>query len=209
MIIDELVELSMREIQVIADGEAPTQSELNLGITRFNTFISSLQNDNIFICCQDEQEIVTVAGQRDYPTAEGTKRVRHFMDDRINVLSTKGFDQYKIPNDDGRIDVYVDYNTNPPVIKFATAQDVDGLVYRYRRDKLLEKVVTGDPLELEDNALEMLILGLAYKLCSSYGVDQVKRAEVLNDLSTETMRFKQAQTIRVGNEIVKPNIIMV
>jgi hypothetical protein len=209
MIIDDLIALSMREIQAIADGEIPTASELDLAVKRFNTYIKSLYNDTVFICCQDTGVVTTVSGQKEYPTDPGTYRVRHFSDDRINILSTKGRDQYKFPNDDGRIDAYIDYTQSPPVIEFIIAPDQDGLVYEYRRDMLLDDVALGDDIELTDNALEMLILGLAYKLCSSYGVDKVKREEVLNDYRAELIKYKQAQTVRVGNEIVRPNIVMV
>jgi len=209
MLVDDLITLSMREIQVIADGEVPTQSEFDLAVKRFNTYLASLSNDMIFIYRQDVQEISTIAGTPDYITEDETYRVRHFLDDDINVLSTKDYDQYLVPNDNGRTDVYIDYGTDPPTIKFVHAPDVDGKIYKYRRDAYIGEFALGEEVTLTNNAVEFLILGLAFKLCSTYGVSDSKKASIKQDYNIELMKYKQAQTVRNGTEIVKPNIVIV
>jgi len=208
MTIDDLITLSMREIQAIADGETPTPTEFDLALKRFNTLVSSLSNDLVVICCRDTGSIDLVAGQASYPTEADTFRVVHFDDRQINVLSTKDYDQYYQPSVQGRVDVYVDYTTNPPTIEYMTPP-TEVREVTYRRDVLAQDLVLGEEIKYTNNAREFLILGLAYKLCPAYGVDPQTRASVEQDYLLELRKYKQAQTVRVGDEIVTPNITIV
>ena len=209
MTVNELVELAMKEIEVLADGESPTTTETNLGIKRFNTLVSSLRNDLVFLTYQDTQELITVAGVKDYQTAANTHKVLWFDDTKVNVLSRKDYDQWTDNDNDGRIDLFVEYNTNPPTIKFCVAPTESGNVYTYRRNTIPNDLVTGDEINLNNDALEMLILGLAFKLTGSYGVQQGRKLEVKSDYLEELNRYRQSQTFRTGGEIVTPQITIV
>jgi len=204
MTVEELIKLSMQEMQVIDFRETPTPEEYELGIKRLNTLIASLQNDMIFLTYQDTQEITTVAGQDEYVSAINTHKIRHFSDSTVNVISRKGSDQFRPSDDNGRVNIFVEYNYNPPIIKFAVAPTVTGTVFQYRRDKLLFDIVSGQKLPLRNNAIEMLILGLAYKLCPSFGVEVARRDSMNQDFQFELNKYRSAQTFRTGDEVVAP-----
>ena len=210
MTVEELTKLSMLEMQVTDPRNTPTVAEYAMGLQRLNTLISSLQNDMVFLAYQDVQSITTVAGREEYVSEIGTYRIRGFADDKVNILSRRGYDQFKpVQVDGGRVDVYVEYNYNPPIIQFASTPEVDGTEYSYRRDVMVTNLVPGQSLPLKDNAIEMLILGLAYKLCPSFGVEVSRRADIQTDYNMELNKYRQAQTVRVGDEIVKPVAIEV
>lgn len=209
MTINELIELAMREIGVLADGDSATTSELDLGLRRYNTLVSSLRNDLIFLTYQSTAELVTVAGVSDYVTAANTYKVRWFDDPQVNVISRKSFDQWSDNDENDRTNLFVEYNTNPPTIRFCTTPTESGVMYTYRRDTIPDDLVLGDEINLNHNAFEMLIFGLAYKLTGTYGVVQGRKMEVKADYMEEMNKYRQAQTFRVGDEIVSPNITIV
>lgn len=210
MTVEELTKLAMLEMQVIDPRNTPTTEEYALGLQRMNTLIASLQNDMVFLAYQDVQSIVTVADQAEYVTKINTYRVRGFADEGVNVLGRRGYDQYSSTSPvSNRIDVFVEYNYNPPIIQFASAPSEGGTEYFYRRDVLITDMVSGESLTLKNNAIEMLILGLAYKLCPGFGVEVARRDAIKQDFNEELNKYRQAQTTRVGDEIVKPVAIEV
>ena len=202
MTVEELTKLAMQEMQVIAANVTPSSAEYELGLKRLNTLITSLQNDMVFLKYQDTAEITTVIGQTEYPTKIYTYRVRGFSDSDVNILSRRGYDQFTT-NYNERTNVFIEYNYNPPIIQFAEAP-TEATTFEYRRDVLLPDMVSGQEMTLRNNANEMLILGLAYKLCPAYGVEVSRRADIKADYMEELNKYRQAQTFRVGDEIVAP-----
>ncbi len=209
MTVEELTKLAMQEMQVIDPRTTPTSEEYELGLNRLNTLVASLQNDMVFLAYQDTKELITVANQTDYTTAVDTYRVRHFDDYQINVLGRKDFDQFTTANDNGRTNVFVEYNYNPPIIQFAIAPTDSGDVYTYRRDVLVTEMVAGQDVSLKRNAIEMLILGLAFKLCPAFGVEVARREAIKRDYMEEMNKYRQAQTFRSGDEVMAPRAIEV
>lgn len=210
MTVEELTKLAMLEMQVIDPRKTPTTSEYSFGLQRLNTLIASLQNDMVFLAYQDVKSIETVSGTSTYATSTNTYRVRGFSDDDVNIISRREYDQYTASSTvKDRIDIFIEYNVNPPTINFASAPTTSGTTYYYRRDALVTDLTTGDSVSLKNNALEMLILGLAYKLCPAYGVEVSRRDSIKKDYLEELNKYRQAQTFRVGDEIVKPTAIEV
>lgn len=207
MIVEDLVKLSMQEMQVIAAGVSPTKEEEDIGIKRLNSLITSLQNDMVFLTYQDVAEITTLDGVSDYPTKIDTYRVRGFDDTRVNILSRKDFDQYR-HGGTGRIDVFIEYNYNPPLVRFTEPQEAD-TKYKYRRDVMALDILSGQNIPFRKNAIELLILGLAYKLCPAYGVEVSRRDSIKVDYMEELNKYRQAQTSRIGDEIVAPIAVAV
>ena len=207
MTVEEITTLAMQEMGKLPTGTTPTTAEYATGLTRLNTLIASLQNDNIFLALQDVKTITTVADQTEYVTAINTLRVRGFSDSDINIVSRK---EYDFGEDDAsdRINIFIEYNYDPPIIQFMEAPAESGTVYSYRRDKLVTELVSGQEPTLLRNAYEMLILGLAYKLCPGYGVSPQKRAEIKQDYITELSSYKVSQSRRYGDEVVAPNFVV-
>ena len=209
MTVEELIKLSMQEMQVIDARTDPDSVEYALGVKRLNTLIASLQNDMVFLTYQDTQSITTVANTATYSAAANTHHIRYFSDRDVNVLSRKDADQYEDSDYvSGRINVFVEYNTTPPTIEFMIAPTDSGDVYEYRRDVLLTDLTQSDDISLSNEALEMLILGLAYKLCPAFGVEVARRESIKADYLMELNKYRQAQTFRVGTEIVAPNMVV-
>lgn len=208
MTVEELTKLAMQEMQVIAAGVDPTSDEYELGLKRFNTLVTSLQNDMVFLVYQDVAYILTVSGRREYPTKIYTHRVRGFNDRNINMLSRRGYDQYNNSGSTGRTDVFIEYNYDVPIIQFPIEPAPDKK-YFYRRDVVLADLVNGQEIPLHNPAIEMLILGLAYKLCPAYGVEVSRRDSIKTDYMEELNKYRQAQTTRIGDEIVAPIAMVV
>ena len=208
MTVEEITTLAMQEMGKLPTGTTPTTAEYATGLTRLNTLIASLQNDNIFLALQDVKTITTVADQAEYVTAIDTLRVRGFSDSDINVVSRKEYDFGEDDANADRINIFIEYNYNPPIIQFMDAPTEAGTVYSYRRDKLVTELVSGQEPTLLRNAYEMLILGLAYKLCPGYGVAPQKRVEIKQDYLNELNSYRVSQSRRYGDEIVAPNFVV-
>lgn len=202
MTVEDIIKLAMQEMGVIPAGVTPTTEEYALGLKRLNTLIPSLQNDNVFLMLQDTQSITTVAGQTEYVSKIGTYKIRGFADKDVNIISRDEYDQYT-NNTNGKTNVFIEYNYNPPIIQFADVP-TDVVEYTYRRDKLMTALVSGQEPVFRDNVLEMIVLGLAYKLCPAYVVDQQRRSAIKSDYMEELHKYKVSQSRRIGDEIVAP-----
>lgn len=206
MTVEDITKLAMQEMGVIAAGVTPTSAEYALGLKRLNIMIPALQNDNVFLALQDVQSITTVVGEKEYVSKVGTFKIRGFADDEVNILSRKDYDQYE-NGVTGRTDVFIEYNYDPPIIQFVE-EPTEINEFLYRRDKLMTDLVSGQEPVFRKNALEMIILGLAYRLCPAYVVPSQKRAEIKADFFEAESKYKVSQSRRIGDEIVAPTGIV-
>jgi hypothetical protein len=207
MTVEEITKLAMQELQVLAEGQDPSSNEESLGLARLNSLIGSLQNEDITLKVLEEAELTTIATVAEYTTDPDTVRVHYFHDSSINVLDSKSFDQMKY-HVDGRITVMVDYTVSPPVIKFRTAPSENGIVIKYMREVFIKELLPLEELNFSQNAYEMLILGLAYKLKNVFNAPPDIVATVSNDYQGEKAKFKATQTQRGGREIVAPSFVL-
>ena len=207
MTVEEITKLAMQELQVLAEGQDPSSNEESLGLARLNSLIGSLQNEDITLKVFEEAEFTTIATVYEYPTDPDTVRVHYFHDGSINVLDSKTFDQMKY-DINGRTTMMVDYTVSPPVIKFRTAPSESGIVIKYMREVFIKELQPLDELNFTQNAYEMLILGLAYKLKNVFNAPQDVIATIANDYRDEKMKFKATQTQRGGREIVAPSFVL-
>ena len=102
----------------------------------------------------------------------------------------------------------VDYTVSPPVIKFRTAPSKDGIIIKYMREVFIKELQPLEELNFTQNAYEMLILGLAYKLKNIFNAPPDIVASVARDYQEEKMKFKATQTQRSGREIVAPSFVL-
>jgi hypothetical protein len=207
MTVEGIIKLAMQELQVLAEGEDPSVEEEEVGLTRLNSLVASLENEDISLRFFGEAELITVSGTSVYFSEIYTSRVLYFQDPKINVVDNKTFLQRQ-ERIRGRQMVTIDYSTIPPSIKFDIAHEVDGEVIKYGVEKHFKQFQPLEDLEYIQNANEMLILGLAYKLKNVFNAPPDLVETIYRDFREEKAKFKFTQTERSGREIVAPSFVV-
>lgn len=205
--LDGIIYHALLELNAISEGDEVLGRTLEDSVYRFNSLILALTTEVPSLHAIDTQSFYTEAGKSDYDTAVGTKRVLHFADEDINVLSAIGYDK-GVTTDDGKTNVFVDHGTSPPKVRFVKTPEEAGVTITYRRERLPNVMTSSDMPEYPLEAVEMLILGLAWKLAPSYGVDPQRRSELKQDYESAKTFYNTLQTYRNGDEIIRPNFVV-
>lgn len=203
----DIIEYALLEINAISLGETIDAEVLEKSVYRFNTLVFSLVNEKVPLHAIDTQTITGVLDTSNYATLAHTTRVLSFDDADLNVITGEDYDKLLAGPNNGESYVYIDYGNSPPTLKFINGPEVDSVV-TYRRERSPMAITASDSTTYPLEAIEMLILGLAWKLAPSYKVPAQKRMEVQADYEDAKRMYMHKQTQREGDEIVVPSFVV-
>ncbi len=215
--VQEMIDLSLVDLDVLPIGESPTAAETADAIKRLNLLLRSLENDGIHLWKVDSQTIDTTASDGAYDLATGTNKLLHAYitdssnnDTPLNILTIDQYDSIVDKTVEGvPTDVCVVYNSDPPNILLYPLPDA---VYTitYRRTKQCDSVTAGtETFDVSDTALPMIHRGLVSALATSYKIPIDERMILLQEFIAEKVKYLSQNTERRGNEIVKPRGLIV